>query len=363
MKTKLTLFALILALLLSLSGCAGADNDGRNTNEGSGPNSKPFAFPEKISGLVAVQKTQVRSDTLSETIDVICIDPDSGESRTVRSFTTVLYSLLRGTISSFEDEGGIVDRHIFNEDYTLLAAHYADGKAWYAGWIDQYGNFTNVSEMCLGSIGSSSEFTEFEATGFDDFGYYYFCSKGSSGRKDYRVPVDNISPKTLENLDSILEDSPFSSTLTTIDCLLEFGAADVYAGYGNTTDWIDSEHCLCHLKESDDYIVVKAEGIPPEKADSDIYRYGPPPKKREHLIPDEYIDAYLPHWGGVLSPDGTTVAFLSRPESETKTSLYTVPLAGGEPVRVDTDVVLADVPYTWRDEPGPAVTAFLIEWK
>ena len=42
-------------------------------------------------------------------------------------------------------------------------------------------------------------------------------------------------------------------------------------------------------------------------------------------------------WNGVLSPDGSQVAFMSRPKNGTEIDIYTMPLGGGDPVKVSTD--------------------------
>ena len=424
MKKQLVLWALVCALVLPLFGCVrstvasgsaaptstseddsekqpaadgtyvpgkpdGTDTSGKSDGtdtSGKSDGTDQSAEPEEtykpvnsaeISGLVAIYDQYKITETITSSskhikvIDVVCIDPSTGASRTVRSFSDIDASKIRPL---YETAAYVIDRHWFSPDYTLIGATYTGSGDKFAGWIDQNGVFTNITEKCFGPRGDFSAAYKHQAIGFDDFGNFYFYSEApaiGASNTYYRVPVDNPSPDTVENIDAVLAASPYSpSTDFAIKCLLEFGAADACLGYQDrnyrTTDWIDSDRCLVNTAS-----MIRMEGdaivqIPPTvaimnglKSLSDYRAYSIAPL-------DDISGSLIPviqsrwNWNGVVSPDGKTVAFLSKLESESDVKLFSIPLEGGEPTMIRTDV---DFLASSKPENRDSYKATLVEWR
>lgn len=69
-------------------------------------------------------------------------------------------------------------------------------------------------------------------------------------------------------------------------------------------------------------------------------------------------------WNGVVSPDGTEVAFIAYPDGSPRNNIYRMPISGGEPTPIPNELS-----WTWVDSfykhkmPKEAGLYVLIDWK
>lgn len=84
------------------------------------------------------------------------------------------------------------------------------------------------------------------------------------------------------------------------------------------TSWVDATHAIVNLQEEGNY----SSFIVDTAAQTEIA-----------YIPGHSRD----NWNGVLSPNGTQIAFMSEPKSgiDIQTDIYIVPAGGGNPAKVE----------------------------
>ena len=212
----------------------------------------------------------------------------------------------------------------FYEKMAMTKHFYANGEQ-HAGWIDTDGYFFDVTEA-LG-LQSKSDFEDpvcYRAVGFAydvDWNEYFIYQRpgdnGIYGITYYTVPVSNLSISAVEEKLFYTHSEPYTDTTS--------GGyiGSVYDRY-DITGWIDYNHCIANVLNrsnlhSNSYII---------DVTTDNYQTYIPETSRSN-------------WNGVLSPDGTQIAFMSSPQGGTDVSIYTVPVSGGDPVRVNTEMSFA----------------------
>lgn len=209
----------------------------------------------------------------------------------------------------------------------------------HAGWIDYDGEFFDVT-AAIGAVKESS-FSEpnpiVQSTlGFLEDKLAFYEDSSDATQKHYYVSVNDVA----------------STTVT------EAGEEDWYyynafispsVGDFHPTDWIDSTCCI-----------------------ADTYDHMGRPQSLKANIDTAETAEYLPsseryNWSGVLSPDSQIVAFLSVPQkADGIVELYTVPLSGGEPTKIDivaNEATLLDVTTMTNDDLyGPTSIRGYGEW-
>lgn len=274
------------------------------------------------------------------TINLDCINPDTGEVQHLRTFSsedTHSCSLAKNGLGY----NTVLSRMHFNSDLTQLTATLTleDGSV-HVGWIDESGEFTDVSAKIASDAGDFSAMTNHTNPCFGLGGYFYFRDATNSDVQAKRVPLDNLTASAVEIVaynvnncvvDRILEPLPDgtmgNSTWYYYDESMEYPAKGRYFG-----DWISPFECV---------------GI-----DGDmIYKYTLSGGDHNYFGDDWYSDKaeLIPDIEGrrnmnpVVSPDRTKVAFLSALTTGTDESpyLYIVPVEGGNPVKISTDYIFA----------------------
>ena len=70
------------------------------------------------------------------------------------------------------------------------------------------------------------------------------------------------------------------------------------------------------------------------------------------------------NWGGVLSPDGNSIAFVSRARTDAmfcEVGLYTVPFSGGDPQKVELPSDVLSIGSNYSDNTSHYCT--LLDWR
>ena len=296
--------------------------------------------PEEVLGIIAMT-SEISGDC---TFRVVCINPNTGEQE---SLLNVTYTSNVGKDTYYLPPTMTVYSASASEwvssDFSKIAAtKYMSGTGEYhAGWFDASGEFYDVTEA-LG-LQAQSDFDDpacYFAGGFTE-GYFVYYANNTSydGRNYFYVPLTNIT------LDAVQEGDAINAELPALP-------ADSDSGY-NLSDWINETQCL---------------------ADQYVERYN---RKTSSVIFDTAtgeVTEFIPgtsryNWNGVLSPDGSTVAFLSSPKQGTDApALYITPLSGGDPTKVETVLSFSDSysinsPNFVQYPTSGGVCATLIDWR
>lgn len=223
---------------------------------------------------------------------VYTLDPETGETATVSSFTYkegtdlggyYLSAGKYGLLSAYTYGSG---QYRFSDDFSKLAIDkvVSSNSEVHAGWIDLDGNFFDVTEA-LG-LQSKSDFDEpvkYYVAGFSD---NYFCYYDKLAEAYYYVPVDDVAPATVQagkpsNLDSVPESR-------------QFAPRDV-------TSWIDDTHCLINNSYTRQGVGDWVDSVILDTESQTTTGYVPGNSRVS--------------WNGVVNPDGTRIAFMSAPFS------------------------------------------------
>ncbi len=279
------------------------DVSGGGTIDTPAPEDSETGKPEGLF-LMTVTDMNMRDPKIS------CVNIETGESTVIAEFNFVLGSKDQ-VVYSPAARYSVTCQNWFSYDYSKIAVtrqNLQTGEVC-AGWIDVGGNFFNVSET-LGQLGHG-DFDDpvmYAAIGFTDDGLFVYKQTNSSGLDSqgsyHYVPVDNISPAAIQD-----------------GCPIPGSDDNGSPNPMKLTDCIDESTLLINT----------SEGFTGENAVSKIYNL----ETGEETV-------YVPgtsrmSWNGVLSPDGSQVAFMSRPKNGTEIDIYTMPLGGGDPVKVSTD--------------------------
>lgn len=267
------------------------------------------------------------------------IDPETGDVNNFKTFSSMethscspgFYGML-GTVSISSNTS--VSRRYFNSDFTkMIATLTMEDGAIHVGWIDENGQFTDVSAR----ISRSSEFggiiSHQKPCFFDD--YLYFMDFTNDDVQIKRIPVSSLSESSVEVLvDDVswkgvgIYPYPDGTVVDSSSAKQEFSDASMtYVANSNFfNDWISASEFI----GSDDGMIYKYILSP-----KDTYRNLAWYDERIALVPE--IKGRT-NWGAVVSPDGNRVAFLSKLTSgtDTSTSLFIVSIDGGEPTKVNT---------------------------
>ena len=269
---------------------------------------------EEISGIIAMT-SEISGDS---TFHVFSIDPNTGEQQ---SLLRVTYTsnvgketyYLPPTLTVYSASA----REWVSSDFSKIAAtKYISGTGEYhAGWFDASGAFYDVTEA-LG-LQAQSDFDDpacYFAGGFtEDFFVYYANNTAYEERSYFHVPLENMT------MDAVQEGDVIHAALPVLP-------SDSDSGY-NLSDWVDETQCL-----ADQYVKQYDRKV-------NSVRFNVATGEATEFIPG--TSRY--NWNGVLSPDGSSVAFLSSPKQGTDPpSLYLTPLSGGDPVKVDVSLSFSD---------------------
>lgn len=276
------------------------------------------------------------------TVYLDVINPDTGDVSNFRTFSSMethSCSLGRNFGSNTS-----VTRKCFNSDFTKMVATLTmeDG-AVHVGWIDESGNFTDISEK----VSHSSEFGGLisHECPFFYHDYFYFMDSTEERGQVKRVPIDSLSEASVE----VIQD----------DMVSYQHAFRIYPDGSTGTDgWEFSDESMMYGSPGniwDDYIfndwISTTECVGTEHFINDmIYKYVVEGNSKNATHWYEEKIALVPevkgrdNWNAVVSPEGERIAFLSKLNSGTdhSTSLFIVSINGGEPTKVNTSYDLGN---------------------
>lgn len=276
------------------------------------------------------------------TITISTLNPETGSLQAYAQFSYGQFT--DGVYSTPNGDGANIGRGYyatrcewFDADYSAMAMslmNMSTGES-HAGWVDQNGEFFDVT-AALG-LQSKSDFDDrvfHAAIGFtnnEQFVYEVRVYEGTGFyREYYSVPLNNLTASAVVSgiaLPGLGEDYRSSFTENYPD--------------NRITDYSDSGS----------YITNERDGA--------------------SLLHDSSgsTNAYVPgtsrlSWNGVFSPDESRIAFMSNPKTGGAVDIYTMPVAGGDPVKVETNFELAQRDYCEIGRyVGGNPCSMLIDWK
>lgn len=277
----------------------------------------------EIEGIIVVQNYFYHADDGINNIFVYSIEsinPATGESAKIAEFsinrphnvTSSEFYYLTPIIGLNNRFG--YDRRFFSNDFSKMAATkvFNDKNETHAGWIDQSGEFFDVTEA-LGE--QSSDFGDpvtYGAIGFTEDNLFVYSNNPSPSymywhNDDFRY----VSPDSNKSQ----EGNPLEGLCQIID--------------GN-----NRFYCISDRIDEGTFLVDGYEG---DFCGSMLYN----PKSHES---SEYIPGTSrSNWSGVSSPDGSQIAFLSMPkEGNGNPEIFIIPFEGGEPEKLNCDIVFSN---------------------
>lgn len=277
----------------------------------------------EIEGIIAVQNYFYHADDGVSNIfvySVQAVNPNTGESTKIAEFsvrrphnvTSSEFYYLTPIIGLNNRFG--YDRRFFSNDFSKMAATkvFNDKNETHAGWIDQSGEFFDVTEA-LGE--QSSDFGDpvtYGAIGFTEDNLFVYSNNPSPSymywhNDDFRY----VSPDSNKSQ----EGNPLEGLCQIID--------------GN-----NRFYCISDRIDEGTFLVDGYEG---DFCGSMLYN----PKSHES---SEYIPGTSrSNWSGVSSPDGSQIAFLSMPkEGNSNPEIFIIPFEGGEPEKLNCDIVFSN---------------------
>lgn len=270
----------------------------------------------EIEGIIVLQadwRTGVPIFTVN------AINPDTGEYHNVSSFTFDIAAPINAddyTIAPFASffPTEYLDANyasLFNSDYTCMVATktFLGNEEQHAGWVDQSGNFFDVTEA-LGE-GRQSDFDEIKkitALGFTPDNNFVYIDETHPDESEYRfVPLDNIVPGASYQADAadrrIIMDRQSWGWLKN----------------ARPTNWVNEDQFLT-VSHSDGEMVCALATVSSQSI--------------VEIVPTGSLSS----WSPVLGPDGSSVVFMAAPTRGTDNpSIYLTDISGSStPTKLET---------------------------
>jgi len=333
----------------------------------------PPIEPQEDSGIIAVvHETQGR--TVRTVIVSIC--PLTGSMRRLREFTQQAGAIPPGSQEVVPSAGTDLSHprnsQALNENMDRLASimvNVGAENSTHVGWVDAFGNFFDVTALVTEPQGDFSGTIWHSSPRFGPDGYFYFASLqqrisgfGAAVQGIYdilRVPLDNLRPDAVEVVLSDVRHDPmggigafgmFANMHVCMDGSVNFGfdpfpvrsAMGDYVMYiGNTwrtigftfSQWVDNTTVLATYNG-------RSLSPTPTLVFVDAVPMGTGVEESVDIMVED-MRQILPSgtnrisWNGVMSPDGTEIAFLSRTTTAAEPELFIAGVNGENPRRVD----------------------------
>lgn len=269
----------------------------------------------EVEGIIVLQG-DYKSNSFAPSFVVSAIDPQTGDYRTVSSF--VFEHVARVQEDEFLIEPSYKFtccsnyRNMFNDDFTLMIATKTllSNEAMHAGWIDESGEFFDVT-VALNEQAQSGfeELKHYVAIGFTNDNRFVYAEMTDWQHPFYRaVPLDNIVPGASYE---ITEDEPYIMGVNSKVWKWARGVAK--------TCWVNDDQFLA-VEHSDQAMICTLATVSNQTT--------------VQIVPTGSQSS----WSPVLGPDGTSVAFMSAPvKGNENPSIYITNLDGSAtPTKLET---------------------------
>lgn len=297
------------------------------------------------------------------------VDPDTGEQRTVAEFNIPLSVTSNADNSKWQIYPMFLPgwnkrvplRGMFSADYMYMAVsrysqdtmecragYYREGEKLY---------YTDVTKSIGAVKGDFDEPVKQMAIGFTE------------GNQFVLADVPNIPNFYYDTAEWAFSQVDVSDNGTVVNSTLQaFNEADDFLMRGESwewwpencelTDWVDDTHCIINYPAESVGLMFGGDRI--DRWDVRILDIET--QETASFIPGESRS----NWGGVISPDGKSVAFLSAPASGTgNAALYVTSIDGGEPRKLCESIPSqrGSTGYIITRPDSGKTVYFLLEWR
>lgn len=338
---------LIISILISVNlmflvACLDDPNQSNNYQEKANhleetPNKKDvnpegILLVESYSGHNCYWESNGAFKCTTATLDLNFVNSDTGEVTFYKTFSSDESQSCQPFMSSISPRLSI---RRFSDDLSKVTAFcVTENGEIHVGWLDEKGEFTDVSEKVTNKSDFDALTRHTQAYFYGE--YFYFRDDTDSSSIDKRVPINDLSSDMVEeivelgsgfsrpSLINILPDGSVSSSVSIYDY---YGADMKYAApISLVGGWVSENTCI----GSKDDMIYKF--ILNEDQSDRVFAWD---SNRISLIP--YVKGRK-NWNAVISPNRDKVVFLSQLESgNNPIELFVVGLDGGDPQRIDTD--------------------------
>jgi len=374
---KLCALVFLTMLMFTLAGCSGgieapAAQPVPDNNLVTAPtpnyeleetlNPAPQSDAQEDLGIIAVA-TEMQGGLVSRIV-LINIDPVTGETRGIREFVTTglrFPGFNTGDFGRYAMNGPILSPQL-NETMDRFAVTMPSvgiDNASHVGWVESRGNFFDVSALIIEPQDDFSETIQHRNPQFGANGYFYFASLHRA-RSDWqsnlynilRVPLDDLSPETVEIMASEIEGGDFHIHLdgsvstdkgrgTPIESIADGNLVVPRDGYRFTPrQWV-GENTMLAVYHGNVLRNTYDTAVP-----TLVYLNAVPRDDNFGNVMDAVLETMqfiLPanmtriSWDAVMSPDGTEIAFFSRSTTSTAPELFIASANGENSRRIDVD--------------------------
>lgn len=298
------------------------------------------------------------------------VDPETGEQRVISEFSIPTSVTANADGSKWQTYPMFIPsysarmplRGMFSRDYQYLAVtrysletgeyragYYKEGEGLY---------YTDISK-CVDAVGGDfDEPVKQMAIGFTKNGRFIFADMPSVPGWYYDTSDWVFSQVEMSDYSTDVIRNSLKTYDTADDFLMRGDGWNWMEKNWELTDWIDDTRCLINYPEKSVGLMMGGDRIDRWG----IRIYDTETGEMESFIPGESRS----NWSGVISPDRKSVAFLSAPASGTgSASLYTVPITGGEPMKICGDIPSGrgSTGYTITRPTSGSTVYFLLEWR
>lgn len=272
------------------------------------------------------------------------VNPENGEKNTISSFT--LYQRVTSNsdgrkwinvLSNIGCSKRVPLRGMFSRDYKYLAiTRFAeDTGEYHAGYYDEENRFYDATVAVDAVGGDFDEPVNQISIGFTEDGHFVFAELPPNSLSTFYVGGYHTydSDWKVYQVDLAENGEIIKSSMKPYDALdkLQGDNWEWLEEGCEVTAWMDETRCILNYPEESAELLY---------GELRIDRWGvrvfnTQTQEYSSLIPSETRT----NWSGVISPDGRNVAFLSAPkQGNGNASLYSVPIDGGEPVKICDDI-------------------------
>lgn len=274
--------------------------------------------PTEVGEAKGIMILQVDYRTGTPSFIVSAINPDTGDYHIVSSFVFEHAARINETEFIIEPAHQTARssnyRGLFNDDFTLMAATktFLSNEAKHAGWIDQSGEFFDLTLALNEQAQSDFDATEIYAPiGFTDDGNFVYIHPDGRYDSTYHVVA-------------LTEIAPGASHEITADdrYIMDYYASDAWK-------WASTCYPSCWVNE-DQFLTTMGSGTGGTVCALATISG----RSMQPLVPAESQTS----WSPVVGPDGTSVAFLAAPIQGTdQPSIYLTDIGGiNSPTKLET---------------------------
>lgn len=323
-------------------------------------------------GIIALTTYGSTNDLVSR-VGIVSIDPFTGAMNNIREFETYGFFICNSPAGNFVNNAKREPffSRVLSERMDKIAVtmiNVGNENAHHVGWVENRGGFVDVSALVVKHQGDFAEVIMHGNGKFGPNNFFYFSSEqpGTRLRQSsseaiydiFRVPQDDLRPESVEKVLTNVGTNVIDRYYIHLDGSVSFehptfveskinGEIVVpnYTGAYTLRQWLD-ENTMLAVKSDNGRWLVFLDGASIDEWNELIHGSGIGVSRVRETLRYVLPNIATRHsWDGVISPDGSEIAFLSRTAGHGtlgEVELFISTIDGEEIRRVDTDRTLED---------------------